>query len=587
MEKKRGAEIFVDVLVREGVDCIFGYPGGAVLDIYDELVKSAKIRHVLVRHEQGGAHMADGYARSTGKVGVAMATSGPGATNLTTGLATAYMDSSPVVAITGQVPTPLIGNDAFQEADVCGVTRPVTKHNFLVKDVRELARTIREAFHIARTGRPGPVVVDIPKDVQKNSTNYVYPEKVDIRSYRPTEKGNPQQIQKAAKAISKAKKPLIYAGGGAIAAGAHEHIYELATKSKIPVTTTLMGLGAFPENHPLALEMLGMHGSATANYAIQECDLIIALGARFDDRVTGKISEFAPHARVIHIDVDPSCVGKNVQAHIPIVGDLRLTLEELNSLVEPGDTADWLEQIKAWKEQYPFEYDRDAPDLKPQYVIEMAYEVTKGNAIVATDVGQHQMWTAQFYKFTRPRTMLTSGGLGTMGFGFPAALGAQAGNPGKLVISIAGDGSFQMMAQELATAVISKLPVKVLILNNMYLGMVRQWQELFYGKLYAGTSLGGQSEEEAKAVPKDPATTPYVPDFVKLAEAYGAVGMRVTKKEEVVPALEKAFDIPQIVVVEFRVSVEENVFPMVPLSAVQRESRSGPMENPSGSSIAH
>lgn len=564
MEKKRGAEIFVDVLQREGVECIFGYPGGAVLDIYDELVKSANVRHILVRHEQGAAHMADGYSRSTGKVGVCMATSGPGATNLTTGLATAYMDSSPVVAFTGQVPTPLIGNDAFQEADVCGVTRPITKHNFLVNDIKDLARTIREAFHIAATGRPGPVLVDFPKDVQKKATNYVYPEKVEIRSYRPTGKGNPQQIRKAADAIHKAKKPIIYAGGGAVMADAYEYIYELATKCGIPVTTTLMGLGVFPENHPLAMEMLGMHGSVTANYAIQECDLILALGARFDDRVTGKISEFAPHARVIHIDVDPSCVGKNVRAHIPIVGDLRLTLEELNQIVEPGDTADWVEQVSAWKRDYPFEYDRDAPDLKAQYVIEKIYEVTKGDAIVATDVGQHQMWTAQFFKFTRPRTMLTSGGLGTMGFGFPAALGAQAGNPGRLVIAIAGDGSFQMMCQELATAVISKLPVKVMILNNMYLGMVRQWQELFYGKLYAGSSLGGADEEQAKAVPTDPASAPYIPDFVRLAEAYGAVGIRVTDKASVVPALEKAFETPKTVVVEFRVSVEENVFPMVP-----------------------
>jgi acetolactate synthase-1/2/3 large subunit len=431
MDRKRGAEIFVDVLEREGVDCIFGYPGGAVLDIYDELARSAKIRHILVRHEQAAAHMADGYSRSTGRVGVCMATSGPGATNLTTGLATAYMDSAPLVAITGQVPSPLIGNDAFQEADVCGVTRPVTKHNFLVKDPKELARTLREAFLIASTGRPGPVLVDIPKDVQKKVINYEYPEKVEIRSYKPTIVGNPQQIKKAARAIQKAKKPLIYVGGGAIMSGAAEAIYELATKCSIPVTTTLMGLGAFPENHPLALEMLGMHGSVTANYAIQQCDLIVALGARFDDRVTGNLAEFAPYARVIHIDVDPSSLGKNVQAHVPIVGDLRLTLEEIVKAVEPGDTSEWLEQIKAWKDEYPFEYDKEAADIKPQYVIEKAYEICKGDAIVATDVGQNQMWTAQFFKFTRPRTILTSGGLGTMGYGFPAALGGAGRQPGQ------------------------------------------------------------------------------------------------------------------------------------------------------------
>jgi len=564
MERKRGAEIFVDVLEREGVNCIFGYPGGAVLDIYDEMAKSKQIRHILVRHEQAAAHMADGYARSTGKVGVCLATSGPGATNLTTGLATAYMDSSPVVAITGQVPTPLIGNDAFQEADVCGVTRPVTKHNFLVKDPQELASTLREAFHIARTGRPGPVVVDIPKDIQKKAISYVYPEKVEIRSYKPTLAGNPQQIQKAARAITKAKKPLIYAGGGAITSNASEAVYELATRCKIPVTTTLMGLGAFPENHPLSVEMLGMHGSVTANYAIQQCDLLIALGARFDDRVTGKLSEFAPAARILHIDVDPSSLGKNVQAHIPIVGDLRLTLEELNEIVEPGDTTEWLEQIAAWKKEYPFEFDRDADEIKPQYVIEKAYELCKGDAIVATDVGQNQMWTAQFFKFTRPRSILTSGGLGTMGYGFPAALGAQAGNPDRLVIAVVGDGGFQMNSQELATAVINKLPVKVLILNNLYLGMVRQWQELFYGKIYASTKLGGASYEEANEVPPDPTTAAYVPDFVKLAEAYGAKGVRITKKDDVIPEIEKAFATPETVVLEFRVSIEENVFPMVP-----------------------
>jgi acetolactate synthase-1/2/3 large subunit len=566
-EKKTGAQIVIDVLIREGVKDIFGYPGGAILDVYDELAKAEEeglLEHILVRHEQAAAHMADAYYRSTGRVGVCMATSGPGATNLTTGLATAYMDGSAMVALTGQVPTGLIGNDAFQEADVCGVTRSITKHNFLVKDVRDLATILRKAFYVARTGKPGPVLVDIPKDVQKATINYEYPDHVEIRSYRPTTKGNVQQIRKVAQAIKSCHKPLIYAGGGAIVAEAHEEVHELAVRAKIPVTTTLMGLGAFPETHALSLEMLGMHGTVTANYAIQECDLLLALGARFDDRVTGKLADFAPHAKIVHIDVDPTSLSKNVRPHIPVVGDLKLCLEELLKYLEPGDYSEWLKQIEEWKAKYPLEYDREVDEIKPQYVIEQIYDLTKGNAIICTDVGQHQMWIAQYYKFTTPRTCLSSGGLGTMGFGLPAALGAQRGNPDKLVINISGDGGIQMNLQELTTAVLNGLPVKVVILNNNYLGMVRQWQELFYKKVYASTHLGAKPKDARLIKEKKPEEYGYIPDFVRIAEGHGALGFRVGKKQDVRPTLEKAFSTPGVVVMEFQVSLEENVFPMVP-----------------------
>ena len=544
MTKMSGAKILIEMLKREKVDIMFGYPGGAVLPIFDELY-DAPIKFILTRHEQGAAHAADGYARATGKVGVCIATSGPGATNLVTGIATAYMDSVPIVAITGQVKTFLIGNDAFQEADVTGITRPITKYNYLVKDVKNLAGIVKEAFHIASTGRPGPVVIDIPVDVQLHQAEFHYPKDVAIRSYNPTYVGHIGQIKRAAKAINESRRPIIYAGGGIIISGAHKELFELATKAHIPVTTTMLGLGGFPETHGLSLGMLGMHGTAYANHAIMDSDLIIALGARFDDRVTGKVDEFAPHAKVIHVDIDPSSVSKNIKVHIPIVGDAKKVLHELNRLVGKVDTKEWVERIDIWKKKAPLRF-KDDDKLRPQYVIKEIYEATKGEAIISTEVGQNQMWAAQFYTYTKPRTFLSSGGLGTMGYGFPAAIGAQVGCPGKVVFDIAGDGSIQMNIQELATAVGNKLPVKVAIMSNCYLGMVRQWQELFYNKRYSYTSLKG------------------CPDFVKLAESYGAVGIRVTKKDEVRPAIEKALSINNTVFLDFHIEKEENVFPMVP-----------------------
>ncbi|MFC1594578.1 biosynthetic-type acetolactate synthase large subunit [Candidatus Omnitrophota bacterium] len=542
--KMSGAQIFVESLLKENVDVMFGYPGGSVLPLFDKLY-DAPFKFILTRHEQGAAHAADGYARATGKVGVCVATSGPGATNLTTGIATAYMDSIPMVAFTGQVKTHLIGNDAFQEADVTGITRPITKYNFLVKDVKELAGTIKNAFHIASTGRPGPVVIDLPVDVQLAETEFKYPEQVDIRGYRPTLFGHPGQIKKAAKAISASKKPILYVGGGAIISGANNVLMELAEKLQIPVTWTLMGIGAFPADHPLSLEMLGMHGTAYANHATMESDLIIAVGARFDDRVTGRLDTFAPEAKVIHIDLDPTSISKNIHVDIPIVGDAKGTLEQLLMFVKDApDTKAWLKKIEGWKKKHPLQYKQDDA-LRPQYVIEEICNVTKGDAVIATEVGQNQMWAAQWYKYSKPRTFLSSGGLGTMGYGFPAAIGAKLGMPEKIVFDIAGDGSIQMNIQELATAVTYKIPVKIAILNNGYLGMVRQWQELFYKKRYAYTTLVN-------------------PDFVKLAESYGAVGIRVTKKKEVRPAIEKAIATDNVVVIDFKVEPEENVFPMVP-----------------------
>ncbi len=543
--KMTGAKILIECLKRESVEVMFGYPGGQVLPIFDQLYDSP-IKFILTRHEQGAAHAADGYARATGKVGVCLATSGPGATNLVTGIATAYMDSVPMVAITGQVKTFLIGNDAFQEADITGITRPITKHNYLVEDVKDLARIVKEAFHIARTGRPGPVLIDMPSDIQMQETEFDYPEKVHIKGYNPTYMGHPGQIKRAAKAISDSKRPVLYVGGGAIISEASEQVKELATKNEIPVTMTLLGLGAFPETHKLSLGMLGMHGTAYANHAIMDSDLIVSVGARFDDRVTGKVDAFAPHAKIIHIDIDPTSVSKNVDVDIPIVGDAKTILEKLNKLVKKPDTVQWLKKVEEWKKTYPLKY-KDDNKLRPQYIVEEIYNATKGEAIITTEVGQNQMWAAQFYKFTRPRTMLSSGGLGTMGYGFPAAIGAQLGKPKAIVFDIAGDGSIQMNIQELATAVINKLPVKVAILNNYYLGMVRQWQELFYKKRYSYTCLGGTC-----------------PDFVKLAESYGAVGIRVTKKEEVRPAIEKALKTDNVVFLDFHIEKEENVFPMVP-----------------------
>ncbi|MFC1712081.1 biosynthetic-type acetolactate synthase large subunit [Candidatus Poribacteria bacterium] len=541
-----GAKILIESLKREGVEVMFGISGGTIIDIFDVLYDDPGIKFYITRHEQAAAHAADGYARATGKEGVCIATSGPGATNLVTGIATAYMDSIPIVAITGQVYSHLIGNDAFQEADVTGITRPITKHNYLVKDVADIATTVKEAFHVARTGRPGPVVLDIAKDAQRNEAEFDYPEEADMRGYRPTYEGHPRQIASAAEAINDAKKPVIYAGGGVIISGAHKELTELAEKAGIPVTTTLLGLGGFPETSELSLSMLGMHGTGYANHAVMESDLLIAVGARFDDRVTGKLETFAPEAKIIHIDIDPSAISKNVVVDIPIVGDAKRILTRLNKMVEKPDTESWLKRISELKRKYPLSYDQNGDTIKPQYVVEQIYEATKGDAIITTEVGQNQMWAAQFYKYTKPRTLLSSGGLGTMGYGFPAAIGAQIGCPDKMVFDIAGDGSIQMNIQELTTVVANKLPVKVAILNNGYLGMVRQWQDLFYDGRLSGVNLDTN------------------PDFVKVAEAFGATGLRATKPEEVRPVIEQAINTPGPVFMDFIVDRVENVFPMVP-----------------------
>jgi len=550
--KKTGSQIIIECLKKEGVDTLFYYPGGAVLPLFDEFI-NAPFRQILVRHEQAAVHAADGYARATGKVGVAVVTSGPGATNTVTGIATAYMDSIPIFVLTGQIPTLLIGNDAFQEADIIGITRPCTKHNYLVKDIKDLGTTLKKAFYIARHGRPGPVLVDLPKDVMVSSTEFKYPEKVFVRGYQPTYEGHPGQIKRAVDLILKSKRPVLYAGGGIILSNAAKELTLFAEKMGMPVTMTLMGLGCFPGNHPLSLGMLGMHGTYRANMAVMESDLLLAIGARFDDRVTGKIESFAPHAKIIHIDIDPTSISKNVKVDLPIVGDCKNVLSKILSLVGEEDTdsfrlglGKWYQYIERWKNIHDMNY-QQGEIIKPQYVVEKIYELTKGEAIITTEVGQNQMWTAQYYHFIKPRTLLTSGGLGTMGYGFPAAMGAQVAFPDKLVIDIAGDGSFQMNSQELAAVVQYQLPVKVAILNNRYLGMVRQWQEFFYGKRYASVSLEGIS-----------------PDFVKLAEAYGAVGLRATRPEEVVPILQQAFSTKKPVIIDFVVDPEENVYPMVP-----------------------
>lgn len=543
-----GALILLESLKHEGVDVIFGYPGGQVLPLYDAMYDFKGVKHVLVRHEQGAAHAADGYARATGKVGVCLATSGPGATNLITGIATAYMDSIPMVAITGQVPNILLGRDSFQEADVTGITMPITKHNYLVKKVEDLPRIIKEAFYIARTGRPGPVVIDIPKDVQVNKCVYKYPEKVDIPSYKPNYEGHPKQIAMAVKAINAAEKAVIYAGGGVIASDATKELRELAEKCHLPVTVTLMAKGVFPENHELSLGMLGMHGTAYANYAVTDCDLLIAVGARFDDRVTGHIARFAPNAKIIHIDIDPAEIGKNVRVDVPIVGDVKNVLKAILAKLGGKERKQaWLDQIAEWKNKYPLSYKKDG-EIKPQYILEELYKQTKDReTILVTEVGQHQMWAAMFYKFSQPRTFISSGGLGTMGFGLPAAIGAQFGRPNALVIDIAGDGSIQMNIQELTTAVNNRLPIKIFVFDNSFLGMVRQWQELIYNRHYSHTQLCNN------------------PDLVKVAEAFGAVGLRVTKEEEVPAAIQKALEInDRPVLVDFIVAKEENVFPFVP-----------------------
>ncbi len=554
--KISGAEILIESLKREGVKHIFGYPGGVVLNIFDRLYDNKDIQLILTRHEQGAVHAADGYARSTGKPGVALVTSGPGATNTVTGIANASMDSIPLVVFSGQVPTMLIGNDAFQEADIVGISRPCTKYNYLAKDVKDLSRIVREAFYIAMSGRPGPVLIDLPKDVTVSKTEFTWPE-IKIRSYNPTYEGNKWMITQAAHLIAKSKKVVILAGGGVILSGGSKELKELAEYTDIPVTMTLMGLGSFPGTHELSLGMPGMHGTYYANKAIQESDLLIAIGMRFDDRVTGKIDAFAPHAKIIHIDIDPTSIRKNVRVDIPIVGDVKRVLTVLNKVLKEEVKEQWaevrktwLKQMDAWKKERPMTYTYSDEVIKPQFVVEKIHELTKGDAIIATEVGQNQMWTAQFYKFDKPRTLLTSGGLGTMGYGFPAAIGAQLAHPNKLVIDIAGDGSIQMNIQELATAVINKLPVKVAILNNRYLGMVRQWQELFFSERYSHTKL-----DES------------VPDFVKIAEAYGAVGLRATKPGEVEPVLKEAFKTKRTVFMDFVVDWKEKVFPMVPPGA--------------------
>jgi acetolactate synthase-1/2/3 large subunit len=557
--KLTGAQIFFESLKAEGVEVIFGLPGGVLLDLYDEMPKH-DIRHILVRHEQGAAHMADGYARATGRVGVCLVTSGPGATNTVTGIATAYMDSIPIVVFTGQVPTALIGNDAFQEADIVGITRPCTKHNYLVKDVHDLARIIREAFYLARSGRPGPILVDLPKDVINAKAEYKYPKKIALKGYKPTTEAHMGQIKRAYTAISRAKKPVIYAGGGVINSNAAKELKQLGENLRCPVTTTLMGLGGFPAPHELWLGMLGMHGTFRANMAMGSTDLLIAIGARFDDRVTGKLDEFAPSAKIIHIDIDPTSISKNVKVDIPIVGDCKDALKKLLQLAKESPIDDlekvrkpWLDQIQKWKETYPLAYEQKDDLIKPQYVVEKLYELSEGKAIIATEVGQNQMWAAQYYHFFEPRTLLTSGGLGTMGYGLPAAIGAQAAFPDRLVIDVAGDGSIQMCIQEMITAVENNLPVKVAILNNQYLGMVRQWQQLFYEKNYCSTCLK------------------IAPDFVKLAEAYGALGLRAHKPDEVEAIIREGFASPKPVIMDFVVNPEECVYPMVPAGAAMTE----------------
>ncbi|OHB87465.1 MAG: acetolactate synthase, large subunit, biosynthetic type [Planctomycetes bacterium RIFCSPHIGHO2_02_FULL_38_41] len=542
---KTGSQILVDALIREGVVYVFGIPGGAVLPLFDALYESP-IKFILTRHEQGAGHAADGYARATGKVGVCVVTSGPGATNLTTAIATAYMDSIPMVAITGQVKTFMIGNDAFQEADIIGITRPVTKHSYLVRDVKELARTVKEAFYIANTGRRGPVLIDLPVDVTMDKCEDIIPTGVDLPGYKPTYEGNIRQIKNAADVINSSRQTVVYTGGGIIASDSAQELLELAEKGNLPVTTTLMGLGGFPEDHKFSLGMLGMHGTAYANFAVTESDVLVAIGARFDDRITGKLDEFAPNAKIIHIDIDPASISKSIKVDIPIVGDAKLILQELNKHIRFNERKEWFDKIKSWKEKNPLSYKCEGSVIKPQYVIEQICDVGRDNIIITTEVGQNQMWAAQYFTFTKPRTFLSSGGLGTMGYGFPAAIGAQLGCPDKIVVDIAGDGSIQMNIQELSTAARLNIPVKVAILNNGYLGMVRQWQELFYDKRYSNVTLNGN------------------PDFVKLAEAYGAVGFLVEKKEDVRPTIEKAFSTKKPVLMDFRIDPNENVFPMVP-----------------------
>ena len=560
--KMNGARILLECLKKEGVDTIFGYPGGTVINIYNELFDFKDIRHILPRHEQAGTHAADGYARATGRVGVAIATSGPGATNTVTGIATAYMDSIPMVIVTGQVPTALIGNDAFQEVDIIGITRSCTKHNFLVRDVKDLATIMKKAFYIARSGRPGPVLVDLPKDVQIAQTEFEYPDTVEIRSYKPNLEGHPRQVEKALAMLLESRRPVIYVGGGVVLGNAADELTDLARKLSVPVTTTLMGLGSFPENDQLALGMLGMHGSYCANMAMTNSDLIIAVGARFDDRVTGKIATFAPNAKIIHIDVDPTSIKKNVRVDLPIVGDVRDVLSKMIKLLDKqkekacelkAALSAWHEDISGWKAKHPIGYKQSSTVIKPQFVIQKLRELSDDDAIIATDVGQHQMWTAQFFQFNKPRTLLSSGGLGTMGYGLPAAMGAQAAFPERQVIAICGDGGVQMNIQEMATLVQNRLPVKIVILNNNFLGMVRQWQELFFDKRYSQTCM---------ELPID---------YIKLADAFGAKGFSTSKPGEVEKVIKQAFKVKGPVIMEFKIAREEKVLPMVPAGASLNE----------------
>ncbi len=546
--KLTGAQILCESLVKEGVDVIFGFPGGAVIPLYDTLPQYPQLRHILVRHEQGAAHAADGYARATGKVGVCFATSGPGATNLVTGIANAFLDSVPIIAVTGQVRRDFIGRDAFQETDITGITLPITKHNNLVMDVDELAAIIKQAFHLARTGRPGPILIDIPRDVFLEQTEFHYPDKIDLPGYKPTLQGHPTQIKKAAKMINEAKRPIIIAGRGVNVSGAYSELRQLAETAQIPVVTTLLGVGCFPENHALSYGMAGMHGMVYANYAIENADVLIAIGMRFDDRVTGKISAFAPHAHIIHIDIDPAEIGKNVRADVPIVGDVKMVLQALNKQIVPVDRIGWVSQMDDWRKEHPSIDIRDDDGLLPQYVVRQIYEVTRGEAIIVTGVGQHQMWAAQHYFFNKPNALISSGGLGAMGFGLPAALGAQIGCPDTAVWCIDGDGSFQMTIQELGAIVQEQAPVKIAIINNGYLGMVRQWQQLFYKGRYVATPISS-------------------PDFVKIAEGYGMPALRVKRREEVTPAIEQAMAHDGPFLIDFMVEQEENVYPMMPPGA--------------------
>ncbi len=539
-----GAEIVLECLKHEGVEVIFGYPGGSVLPLYDALYDS-DLRHILVRHEQGAVHAADGYARSTGRPGVCIATSGPGATNLVTGIANAYMDSVPIVAFTGQVGLGLIGKDSFQEADITGITIPITKYNYLVRDVNKLAQTIHEAFYLATTGRPGPVIIDLPKDITTKTAAFSYPPQRELPGYKVIRRGNHEKIRQAVLAIENAKRPVIIAGGGVISSGAHKELAQLVEKTGIPVITTLMGKGAFPEDHELTLGMLGMHGTAYANYAVCEADLVLSAGMRFDDRVTGDVNTFAPKAKIIHIDIDPAEIGKNVRVDIPIVGNCRDVFREILKRIKKISFPEWLERVSGWRRDYPLKYS-GGEKLKPQFIVEEISRLTNGEAYITTEVGQNQMWAANYYTCKYPRRFISSGGLGTMGFGLPAAIGVQVAHPEAIVFDIAGDGSVQMTSQELATAVTYRLPINIAILNNNYLGMVRRWQELFFNGRYSETKLSSS------------------PDFVKLAEAYGARGIRVTSPEEVRPALQEAIHAPEPVIIDFIIDPKENVYPMVP-----------------------